>query len=255
MQLMSGLWIPFVWLATFHCLLEPPWIDAVRDNNVGGEPSMGDDGDSEVQEARSVAAQHKGDRPITEALSCWRRFRFILTLWPYMVPLVLVYAAEYTIQAGFWTAMGFPVTDSASRHTWYKWSNFTYQVGVFISRSTFVLICRSRAILWTGSGLQVAMLIFFWWAAATEFGDWWLIAPALLVGLMGGGVYVGAFCLISQEQDPHYVELALTSASLGDSFGIIIADVLGIIVQGCMFGHLGVVDTKPDFTCGYTIWD
>ena len=30
------------------------------------------------------------------------------------------------------------------------------------------------------------------------FGDWWLLVPALCVGLLGGGVYVGAFSLIAQ---------------------------------------------------------
>merc|ERR1740123_1628510 len=99
------------------------------------------------------------------------------------------------------------------------------------------------------------MVLFFWWTAATPFGNWMLIVPALFVGLMGGGVYVGAFCLIAREQDPRYVELALTSASLADTFGIVIADVLGIIVQGCMFGKMGVTDVKPEFTCGYSIWD
>lgn len=172
-----------------------------------------------------------------------------------MVPLFLVYAAEYTIQAGFWATMGFPVTSPSSRHSWYKWANFTYQIGVFISRSFFVLICKSQRVLFLGGFLQVAMVAFWYSAASTPFGDWALLVPALFVGFLGGGVYVGAFCLISQEQEPKMVELALTSASLADTFGIIVADVLGIIVQGCMFGRMGVVDTKPDFTCGYTIWN
>lgn len=99
------------------------------------------------------------------------------------------------------------------------------------------------------------MVLFFWWAAAAPFGNWWLFVPALFVGFMGGGVYVGAFCLIAQEQDPQYVELALTSASLADAVGIITADSISIFVQGCMFGRMGVTDTKPDFTCGYSIWN
>ena len=30
------------------------------------------------------------------------------------------------------------------------------------------------------------------------FGNWWLLAPAFVTGLLGGGVYVGAFSLIAQ---------------------------------------------------------
>lgn len=35
----------------------------------------------------------------------------------------------------------------------------------------------------------------------TPFGDWWLLVPALCVGFLGGGVYVGAFSLIAQDSD------------------------------------------------------
>ena len=56
------------------------------------------------------------------------------------------------------------------------------------------------------------------------FGDWWLLAPALFVGFLGGGgVYVGAFTLIALEQPAAYVELALSSASVADTLGMILA--------------------------------
>ena len=55
------------------------------------------------------------------------------------------------------------------------------------------------------------------------FGDWWLLAPALFVGFLGGGVYVGAFTLIATEQPAAYVELALSSASVADTLGMILA--------------------------------
>merc|ERR1712087_1055853 len=81
-----------------------------------------------------------------------------------------------------------------------------------------------------------------------------MIAPALFVGFLGGFVYVQAFVLISAQVDKRYVELALSTASVADTFGIITADIVGVILQGCLFGHLGIMDTKPDFTCGYDIW-
>merc|ERR1712060_11088 len=71
---------------------------------------------------------------------------------------------------------------------------------------------------------------------------------------LGGFVYVQAFVLISHKVDKRYVELALSTASVADTFGIIAADVVAILVQGCLFGQLDITDTKPDFTCGYDTW-
>ncbi|CAL1136758.1 unnamed protein product, partial [Cladocopium goreaui] len=87
------------------------------------------------------------------------------------------------------------------------------------------------------------------------FGGWWLLAPSLFVGFLGGGVYVGAFSLIAKEQKAEFVELALCSASVADTIGMIFANVLGLMAQGCIFGMMKVLDTKPNFTCGYDIWD
>ena len=78
-----------------------------------------------------------------------------------------------------------------------------------------------------GGIIQVLMVGFFASAALKPYGGWWLLAPALVVGLLGGGVYVGAFTLIATEQPAAYVELALSSASVADTFGIITANILG----------------------------
>lgn len=40
------------------------------------------------------------------------------------------------MQAGTWTAIGFPVTEKAERNRFYSFSNWCYQLGVFISRSS-----------------------------------------------------------------------------------------------------------------------
>lgn len=40
------------------------------------------------------------------------------------------------VQSGVWTAIGFPVTDAAARARFYEYSNWCYQGGVFISRSS-----------------------------------------------------------------------------------------------------------------------
>ncbi|CAK9008601.1 unnamed protein product [Durusdinium trenchii] len=256
-QLMVALWIPVAWLLTFYGLLGVPWIDKERVTLDHVTEEEIEDLSHETSESSndSDTTCHSASEVATSKLTVKERFFFILGLWPYTVPLLFVYVSEYAIQSGLWAAMGFPVTDPVSRRSWYKWSNFTYQVGVFISRTFFILICRSRSVLWSGGLLQILMAIFFTFAAVHPFGGWWLLAPSLFVGFLGGGVYVGAFSLIAKEQNSAYVELALCSASVADTIGMIFANILGLIAQGCIFGMMRVLDTKPDFTCGFDIWD
>lgn len=65
--------------------------------------------------------------------------RLRLVLYPYMIPLFLVYAAEYSLQAGTWTAIGSPLTNVLKRDEFYEYSNWMYQAGVFVSRSSGTL--------------------------------------------------------------------------------------------------------------------
>jgi hypothetical protein len=58
-----------------------------------------------------------------------QRLAATLRLWPYTVPLFVVYAAEYAMMSGVWSAMGFPVDSDSARHMFYLWSNWAYQVG------------------------------------------------------------------------------------------------------------------------------
>jgi battenin len=59
-------------------------------------------------------------------------------------------------------------------------------------------------------------------------------------GLLGGGCYVNAFNLISKEVEPQHREFSLGAASLADSVGVALADVTGILIQGCLFKANGL---------------
>lgn len=69
-----------------------------------------------------------------------------------------------------------------------------------------------------------------------------------VAGLLGGAVYVNSFTMITCNVDPSLQEFALAATSVGDSIGTAIADVSGILIQGCMFrlNHLA----GADFKCG-----
>ena len=61
-------------------------------------------------------------------------------------------------------------------------------------------------------------------------------------------MYVNAFTIITREVDPGLQEVSLAATSVADSIGTAIADVSGVLIQGCMFrvNHLA----GADFRCG-----
>lgn len=61
-------------------------------------------------------------------------------------------------------------------------------------------------------------------------------------------MYVNAFTLISREVPSQYREFSLAAASLADSLGVALADVCGILIQGCLFRANGL--PGADFGCG-----
>ncbi|PRW51162.1 Batten s disease Cln3 isoform A [Chlorella sorokiniana] len=188
-------------------------------------------------------------RPSKAGRMTWReRLQRTVALWPYMVPLFLVYFAEYAMQSGTWTAIGFPVTSEMARHRFYFYANWKYQMGVFLSRSSGMLYQASRTMLWAMPIMQVGWLVFFLLDAVHH---WWynygLLLPCFMTGLLGGAVYVNAFTLISKEVPPQYREFSLGAASLADSLGVALADVCGILIQGCLFKANGL--EGADFAC------
>jgi len=169
-------------------------------------------------------------------LTLKQRVRLVLSLWPYMVPLFVVYASEYALQSGAWTAIGFPVQSEKARGHFYQYSNWLYQSGVFLSRSSGTLFRASLPVLWLMPGLQFANLVFFCYTAVYQFWySWSILILCFFAGILGGGVYVNAFTRISADLPEHQTEFALASASVADSFGIVLGDVLGLFIQSCMY--------------------
>lgn len=58
---------------------------------------------------------------------------------------------------------------------------------------------------------------------------------------------MNAFTLISKEVEPQHREFSLGAASLADSVGVALADVAGILIQGCLFKANGL--PGADFAC------
>jgi battenin len=171
-----------------------------------------------------------------------QRFRKVLSLWPYTIPLFTVYAAEYACQAGAWTAIGFPLSDVAERNHFYLVSNWLYQLGVFFSRSSGTFLELSLRVLWLMPFLQVVNLVFF--SVSALYGgsapSWWynqtfFYAVAFYAGLLGGAVYVHGYVRIVKDVAPLHTEFALAATSVAESIGILFADLTGLVLQSCIY--------------------
>jgi len=187
---------------------------------------------------------------VADSLSVKERFTFICSLWPYMTPLLVVYVSEYALQSGVWTAFALPSTaaeaavrvkEKSKRDFAYKAFNLTYQIGVFVSRSSGLIFQPNVATLWAMPTLQCGFWILFYAIAVDHFWyGWTLLAPAFVVGLLGGAVYVNAFTLIDKNLLPEYRELALSATAFACDAGILIGNVAGLLCQFCLFSAMDI---------------
>jgi len=72
--------------------------------------------------------------------------------------------------------------------------------------------------------------------------DWSILVLCFAVGLLGGAVYVGGFSLVAMESPEHLREFNLGAASVGDSFGISIADFVAVFIQRAIYANYGITD-------------
>jgi len=200
-----------------------PWLHA---------PELSNSVIEEENETQDNAIKH---------MSTVERLRLTMSLWPYMIPLFTVYAAEYALQSGIWTAIGFPVDDLAARNSFYIKSNWTYQIGVFISRSSGAFFTAPMWLLWVMPILQCINLVFFYFVATYHFWyDYSLLVPCFYVGLLGGGVYVHGYMRINKDLPMSQREFALSTSSVADTLGIMLADISGLFIQSCLYRNNGL---------------
>ena len=148
---------------------------------------------------------------------------------PYMLPLFLVYLAEYTINQGVAPTLLFPLEGSPfSRYReFYPVYGTIYQLGVFISRSSLPFI-RIRS-LYVPTWLQVLNLGVLTVQAVYPFlpSVWFIFVIILWEGLLGGLVYVSTFAAVREDISEDEREFSLGAVTVSDSAGIFFASLLG----------------------------
>lgn len=185
------------------------------------------------------------------------KLNIFIYLKSYMFILFLVYFSEYAMQSGVWATMGSPVTMRNSRDEMYIYANFLYQLGVLCSRSSsifFQTTFRTNSFI---PILQFILLVLFYLN-----GVYWYINSTFIqlvfcyiAGLFGGLVYVNTFILISKDINIpiELKEFSVSAANIADTVGVTTGDIVGLFIQGCLYGVNKVkdFDSAPDFTCGY----
>lgn len=154
----------------------------------------------------------------------------------YMIPLFLVYFAEYFINQGLFELLYFK-NSSFSHEDQYRWYNVIYQLAVFISRSSIrwvqtkhlfifpilqilnVFIALSQIYLGYMGTIWIAFILIFW------------------EGLLGGGCYVNAFNLVSIQIPKKNREFSMGVVSIADGVGIAFAGMTSIPAHNSICKH------------------
>ncbi|KAM9725647.1 battenin isoform 5-T7 [Dama dama] len=160
-------------------------------------------------------------------LSLQERWTVFKGLLHYIVPLVLVYFAEYFINQGLFELLFFRNTFLTHAQQ-YRWYQMLYQAGVFASRSS-LRCCRIRH-TWILALLQCLNLAFL-------LVDVWLsFLPSIYLifliivyeGLLGGAAYVNTFHNIAVETSDEHREFAMATACISDTLGISLSGLLAL---------------------------
>lgn len=150
-----------------------------------------------------------------------------------MLPLLLVYIAEYTINQGVAPNLLFPLNESpfSQFRAFYPAYNAIYQVGVFISRSSTPFIRVHH--LYLPSLLQVINLVLLMLHALLNFipNVYIIFVIIFWEGLLGGLVYVNTFAEIGDRVPKEDREFSLGATTVSDSGGICIAGFLSMAIE------------------------
>lgn len=176
-----------------------------------------------------------------EEKEAWRsHVAYIPRLVKYMVPLFLVYVAEYMINQGLFELLYQGDTHlgklTIGHGEQYRILQVVYQVGVFISRSSVSLIHFKH--FWVLALLQVANFAFLFCESLYWFipSFWITFVIILYEGLLGGGVYVNAFYAIAKQVPEVHREFSMGLASVADSTGITVAGFVSLFIHNYICG-------------------
>ena len=154
----------------------------------------------------------------------------------YILNMFFVYFLEYCVCTGFSErANFFGYVDSSG--TFYEKAQYEtfllfYQIGVVISRSSLFLFKYLKFVELLNI-IQLCNFTFWFLEALLGIVSNQIVCfiTLILLGLCGGGVYVGCFYFVLNETKipPQYKELVLNIATLFNDFGVLFSSILCVI--------------------------
>ena len=167
-------------------------------------------------------------------LSPLAKLKLMRPLLKFMIPLFLVYLAEYTINQGLYELLYYDSWLKQSEQ--YRWYQVDYQLAVFISRSSINFVPLKNIVVPTV--IQWGILTLLIVEASVPFLQyiWVTLAIVFLEGLCGGAVYVNAFTMISESSEVDNREFRMGAASMADSLGIAAAGIIAIPIHNAICG-------------------
>lgn len=152
----------------------------------------------------------------------------------FIINLALVYFLEYVILSGFCDRVAKKKYIEEFQEYQYEIFSLSYQVGVFISRSSLFIVKHINMVeIFTI--LQLANFII--WVAQFYTGfiasAWIAIVHLVFIGLMGGSSYVGCFYFLLNSKEIHsnIKELSVNIASIFNDVGIFSASVTILVLD------------------------
>ena len=156
--------------------------------------------------------------------------KILLHIFPkYMLPLGLVYYFEYTINHGLFELLETNSYLGKAEH--YRWYNFLYQFGVFVSRSSMVLIKIDH--LWLMTFFQGVNLAFMVLESIYSFSGHAIVHIIIIIweGLIAGGAYVNTFRRISDEVHKNEKQFSMSITSFTDAAFITLSGLTAIPIH------------------------
>lgn len=151
----------------------------------------------------------------------------------YMLPLALVYFAEYTINQGVAPTMLFPLAETpfdTFRDSYVMYGTI-YQVGVFISRSSGSFF-RINNLYLLGALQTINLVACILQSIYMYIPNIWVVFILIFYeGLLGGAAYVNTFMRVSEQIPLEDREFALGCVGISDSFGIVLAAGISLWVE------------------------
>lgn len=236
--------LPVIMLVSFFIVLPlEPLRSHVEYKQVHTSDVDSDDvGEVESEQSEGLLAESaslgEGFTSYNKGVSAWTKFEHNLIraralFFPFMLPLLLVYVAEYTINQGVSPTLLFPLQQTPFKHfrAFYPTYNAIYQAGVFISRSSTPFLRIHN--LYLPSFLQVLNLVVLTTHALYDFIPSVYIVFAIIFweGLLGGLVYVNTFAEIRDTVPKGEREFSLSATTVSDSGGICIAGFISMAFE------------------------